>query len=117
MATGEADRNLLLGMLALQNNFVDREALLTAFNVRIADKARPVGQVLVARRLLTAEERALLEALAAKHLEKFGHDPRGSCGWRQQEGPPRFQGWALFPMHLPSPPPDRARPSLSSGYR
>ena len=38
-----AKRNLLLGMLALQNNFVDREALPTAFNLWIADKARPIG--------------------------------------------------------------------------
>ena len=40
-AEAEADRNLLFGILALQNNFIDRDALLAAFNAWVADKARP----------------------------------------------------------------------------
>ena len=39
-----ADHNLLFGLLALQNNFIDRDALLAAFNAWVADKSRALGQ-------------------------------------------------------------------------
>ena len=35
-----AAHSLLFGLLALQNNFIDRETLLAAFNAWIADKSR-----------------------------------------------------------------------------
>src|SRR5260370_42024712 len=75
MSCPQVDRNLLLGLLALQNNFIDREQLLTAFSVWIADKTSPLGQILLDRGAMRPDELALLEALGAKHLEKFGSDP------------------------------------------
>ena len=78
MAHVDADRNLLLGLLALQNNFVDRDALLDAFSRWVHDRVVPLGQVLRDRGALKPDEHDLLEALVAKHLEKFGGDPEKS---------------------------------------
>ena len=69
-----ADHNLLFGLLALQNNFIDREALLAAFSAWVADKSRTLGQVLLEHCAVDAETHALLEALARKHLQMHGGD-------------------------------------------
>jgi eukaryotic-like serine/threonine-protein kinase len=71
MAHVDADRNLLLGLLALHNNFVDRDALLDAFSRWVHDRAIPLGQILCDRGALGPAEHGLLQALVAKHLEKF----------------------------------------------
>jgi serine/threonine-protein kinase len=73
-----ADRNLLFGLLALQNNFIDRDALLDAFSRWVHDRAIPLGQILRDRGALRPDEHDLLQALVAKHLEKFGGDPEKS---------------------------------------
>lgn len=73
-----SDRNLLLGLLALQLNFVDRQQLVTAFDHWVTDKARSLGQIFLEQRALAADEHALLEALAAKHVERHGNDPQKS---------------------------------------
>ena len=38
-----ADRNLLFGILALQMDFVGRDALIAAMNAWVLDKAKPLG--------------------------------------------------------------------------
>jgi len=48
-----ADRSLLFGILALQNNFISREALLTAFTAWIAEKGRRLGEILCEQGKLT----------------------------------------------------------------
>jgi serine/threonine protein kinase len=73
-----ADRNLLFGLLALQLNFIDRDALLDAFSRWMHDRAIPLGQILRDRGALRLDEHDLLQALVAKHLEKFGGDPQKS---------------------------------------
>ena len=69
---------LLLGLLAFQNRFLDRPALLAALDDWIADKTRPLGRILLDRGALDPATFALLEALANKHLEAHGGDPRES---------------------------------------
>jgi hypothetical protein len=78
MAPVDASRNLLFGLLALQNSFIDRDALLDAFNRWAHDKIHPLGEILVERGALAPDEFALLDALVAKHLEKFANDPQKS---------------------------------------
>jgi serine/threonine protein kinase/tetratricopeptide (TPR) repeat protein len=78
MAADPTDRNLLFGILALQNNFIDREALLDGFNRWVADKARSLGRILLDRGALGPDEHDLLEALVAKQIVKFGGEPRES---------------------------------------
>ena len=78
MAHVGADRNLLFGLLALQNNFIDRDALLDAFSRWVHDRAIPLGQILRDRGALNPNDHDLLEALVARHIEKFGGDPQKS---------------------------------------
>ena len=44
-----ADRNLLFGILALQMDFVTRDALIAAMNAWVLDKQKPLGAILVAQ--------------------------------------------------------------------
>src|SRR5438128_12670214 len=69
-----ADRNLLFGILALQMDFIGRDALVTAMNAWVLDKAKPLGQILVAQGALAADAHTLLEALVQKHLQLHGGD-------------------------------------------
>jgi len=84
-----ADPELLLGLLVLQNSFIDRDALLGAFAAWVADKTRPLGQILLERGALDAETHALLEALARKHLDLHGGDPGRSLAALSAPGPVR----------------------------
>jgi serine/threonine-protein kinase len=78
MSQPAADRSLLFGLLAFQNNFIDRDALLAAFNSWVADKARPLDRVLLDRGALTPARHALLAGLVEEHLRLHGDDPRRS---------------------------------------
>ncbi len=67
-----ADRHLLFGLLALQNGIITQGQLLAAFQAWSLDKARSLGDYLEARGDLTSAKRAVLDALAAVHLETHG---------------------------------------------
>jgi eukaryotic-like serine/threonine-protein kinase len=73
--TSGTSRNLLLGLLGLQNNFINRAELLAAFNAWVVDKSRSLGQLLLDRGALDATRLALLEALVTEHLKLHHHDP------------------------------------------
>jgi eukaryotic-like serine/threonine-protein kinase len=74
----DTGRNLLFGLLALQNNFIDRDVLLAAFNAWLADKSRPLGDILRERGALDGARHTLLEALVGEHLRLHGDDPERS---------------------------------------
>ncbi len=74
----DASRGLLLGLLALQNDFIDRDALLSAFATWVADRSRPLGQILLEIGALSPGRQMLLEALVAEHLKLHGDDPETS---------------------------------------
>jgi eukaryotic-like serine/threonine-protein kinase len=76
----DAGRDLLFGILALQNNFIGRDDLVSAFAVWVADKTGPLAQILVDRGALDEARRALLEALVAEHLKQHGGDTELSLG-------------------------------------
>jgi formylglycine-generating enzyme required for sulfatase activity/tRNA A-37 threonylcarbamoyl transferase component Bud32 len=78
MSQHRADRNLLFGILALQLDFIGREELIAAMSAWVLDKARPLGQILLDRGSLGADNHALLEALVQRHLELHAHDPQRS---------------------------------------
>jgi hypothetical protein len=73
-----ADHNLLFGILAVQMDFVGRDALIGAMKAWVLDKARPLGQILVEQGALGTDRRALLEALVREHLRAHGDDPHKS---------------------------------------
>ena len=72
-----ADRNLLFGILALQMDFVSRDALIAAMHAWVLDKSRPLGQILVEQRALAPRRLALLDSLVEEHLDGHGRDPSG----------------------------------------
>src|SRR5262249_39253880 len=56
-----ADRNLLFGILALQMDFVKRDALLAAMQAWVFNKTKSLGQVLREQGVIGAQHGALIE--------------------------------------------------------
>jgi hypothetical protein len=89
--TAAADRHLLFGLIALQVGLIDQAQLILAFQAWARDKSRPLADHLAARGDLDDDDRAAVEALAARHLTKHAarqhtgdarlHEPRASR-WR-----------------------------------
>ena len=76
--TAAADRHLLFGLLALQTGIINQGQLVAAFQAWTLDKSRSLADHLESRGDLTAATRALLEGLAAVHLEAHGGDAEKS---------------------------------------
>jgi serine/threonine-protein kinase len=74
----DTDRNLLFGVLALQADFLDNERFARACALWAADKGRPLGQVLVEQGWLTPEDRAAVERLLSRKVNKHGGDVHAS---------------------------------------
>src|SRR5215831_3076881 len=72
MAAIAAERNLLFGLLALQNGLIDQGQLVAAFQAWTRDKARALAEHLVARGDLDDDQRAGVEAMVGLHLKKHG---------------------------------------------
>ncbi len=70
--TGPADRDLLFGLLALQNGLIDQGALVAAFQAWTLNKAGSLAEELVTRGDLDAEARAGIDAIVALHVRKHG---------------------------------------------
>ena len=66
--------NLLVGILALQNGFIDHVALIAAIRAWAADRSRGVGAILAAEGKLDDRQIRLLEALAEEHRRRYGDD-------------------------------------------
>ncbi len=73
-----ADRNLLFGVLALQMDFISREALIRAMNAWVLDKTKPLGQILVEQGTMAPRARALLDPMVQMHLELHSNDTQKS---------------------------------------
>ena len=48
-----ADRNLLFGILAVQMNFVARDALIAAMHAWVLERSKPLGRILVEQQALS----------------------------------------------------------------
>jgi serine/threonine-protein kinase len=70
--TAAADRHLLFGLLALQTGIINQGQLLLAFQAWTLDKSKSLADHLKARGDLDDEDRAAVEALAARHLKRHG---------------------------------------------
>ncbi len=71
-------RDLLFGLLALQNGMVSRDQLVAAFGAWTAAPGERLADLLAERGGLRLEHRPLLEALAEAHLKLHGGDPERS---------------------------------------
>ena len=74
----DAPRDLLFGLLALQNGMITRDQLVAAFGAWTGTPGRPMAEFLVDQGALTPSRRALLDALAAEHMATHGGDPEAS---------------------------------------
>src|SRR5262245_3778482 len=70
------DQNVLFGVLAVQLDFITKEALLAAVNVWLLTKGRPLGSILQLQGALDRHHHDLLTSLVTAHLHKHGNDPR-----------------------------------------
>jgi serine/threonine-protein kinase len=78
MAAIAPDRNLLFGLLALQNGLINQGQLVAAFQAWTLDKACAIADHLVGRGDLDADDRSIVDALLAHHLKKYGGDAKKS---------------------------------------
>ena len=78
MASAPTDRNLLFGLLALQNGLIDQVKLVAAFQAWTLDKGRPLAKHLMARGDLDADDLSAVEALVARHLKRHGDSTENS---------------------------------------
>ena len=74
----DPSRNLLFGLLAFQNNFIDRRALLAAFDAWMADKSQPLGRVLADQGAISGDLLALIDGLVSAHLARHDNEPEKS---------------------------------------
>src|SRR5262245_66081532 len=74
----DAPRNLLFGLLALQNGMIGRDQLVAAFGASTAAPGRPLPDLLAEQGALRPEHRPLLDALVEAHLKLHGGDPEKS---------------------------------------
>ena len=78
MSNAIVDRNLLFGVLALQMDFITRDALIDSLRDWTTQKCKPLGQILVERGDLSAARRELLEPLVDEHVWQHDQDPAAS---------------------------------------
>src|ERR1035438_4343322 len=78
MSQTNADRNLLLGILAHQNAFITRDALFVGMQAWLYEKTTSLAELLHNQGALDAPARQLLEALVERHLHLHGGDPARS---------------------------------------
>src|SRR5262245_62174968 len=69
-----ADRNLLFGILALQNDFITRDQLVEAMNAWVLAKHRPLGGLLRERGALGPPQYKLLDDLVTMQVARHGGD-------------------------------------------
>src|SRR5262249_47482836 len=70
------ERNLLYGLLALEDGLIDQDQLLEAFRSWALDKGRPLADHLAELRYLNEEQHALIERFVAQRLG----EPGGQAG-------------------------------------
>jgi serine/threonine-protein kinase len=125
MAAVATDRNLLFGLLALQNGLIDQAQLVAAFRAWTRDKARALADHLDALGHLNGAERAAVEAMAALHSRRFGEvehslaailvDP-STCERLSRLGDPELEG-TMAHVRSPSIVPDgQAEPDRTSTH-
>ena len=74
----QTPRDLLFGLLALQNGLIDQDQLVAAFSAWSRAKGRTLAEILLERGAIDEESRALLDGMAGKQLELHGGDTEKS---------------------------------------
>src|SRR5207237_7753972 len=95
--SASADRNLLFGILAVQLDFVTKDALVAAMGAWLLDKGKPLGDILRDRGDLSPGRLQLLTALVEEHLRQHGDDPQQSLAALSSVPPTLRQELAALP--------------------
>ena len=106
MAAIAAERNLLFGILALQNGLIDQADLIAAFQAWSKDRSRPLSEVLLDRGALNESDRLCSTAWSPASPEARRR-PRAEPGGR----PDRGRGVARDSGSSPTPTSTRAGPT------
>ena len=69
MNEGNSDRNLLIGILALQLDFIGCNQLVEAMHAWVLDKSQSLDNILLRQKAIDAETRELILALVRKHVD------------------------------------------------
>ena len=94
----------------MQNGLIEQADLIAAFQCWSKERSRPMGQVLVERGALTEQDRAMLEGLARRHIEKQGDEAEAN----RTAGPANF---AAGDRMNQAACPDRDEQDLRTGAR
>ena len=86
-----SDHNLLFGILALQMDFISRDALIQAMHAWVLEKSRSLGDLLVERQALDPEHHTLLLGLVQAHLKQHANDAQQSLASVSSAGSLRQQ--------------------------
>src|SRR4051812_1239236 len=81
-----ADRNLLLGIIALQLDFITRDALIEAMNAWVLDKGKSLGEILLNQAAIDQADLASLEMIVVRHVERHNKDPESSLASLSKRG-------------------------------
>ncbi len=84
-----SDRNLLLGIVALQMDFISRDSLIAAMHHWTLDKSRLLSEVLVTLGYLGQADRLVLESLVERRIAHNGGDLARSLSALTFVTPPR----------------------------
>src|SRR5579864_8105505 len=98
----DRSRDLIFGLLALQNGLIDQVQLVAAFQSWVRDKSRALAEHLVASGHLDEDDRAAVEALVTRHLKKHGGDAEKSVATIPVGRSTREQLAALCDDELPA---------------
>lgn len=74
----QVSRNLLFGLLALQNQFISRQQLVEAFGVWVADKSRSIEDILTFHGAMASNVATLLNLLVDQHVVLRDQDVHAS---------------------------------------
>src|SRR4051794_33928738 len=72
--SNDVGRNLLLGLVTLELDFVARQELVAALNTWALDKGRPLGPILVEQGALEPSDLEALEPMIERHIARHGGD-------------------------------------------
>ncbi len=75
MADSTTDRNLLFGMMALQNDMVLQDQLIEAFQIWILNKSRSVSTILEEKGWIESDDANQIQKLLERRIVKAGGEP------------------------------------------
>ena len=74
MSNGTQDRNLLVGILALQMDFISQSQLILGMQKWLLDKSEQLEDLLMHQGAITEEKRDFLRSIAQQHMKLYNQD-------------------------------------------